>query len=650
MNTYMKGTVGLVTLGTCMALVWGCTSDSLCCVGGASTGKTVLVGPLTTEAVANGSDLKKGMTYYIDEPLYVESRVTNGLYLCRCGEKATCINLLSGVCEDVERRRRVAVTSVRDYVDDDAISGPLLVYDGVFNFQDRAGTHSARLFRELALEEQSELIEAYRKMKQKKDKEAEAGSAELREKAKKAFSGINVDPRGRIHVDRHFRDFVGLGVDRNTDKIVKAVADGDVETLMGLRGGRYSKKEEKIRYVSESQISYTEDWLKGLNRSVELEWLGDERSMPTYAIFRVTNELDLKAGKYERGGFGNSVLMDSEVVNAYVFCKGRRNPDRKYESEEYSRNLRIKNCKENIAFAEWDRIRSNEWIGRQEKELLQIETAATQEVARLQMRLAECEKGKSKAEEELKTCRDKIVKLESDSQSAKLEWKNLEAKFDEESDGRRRQMEECRRKINELRRENKQTEIEKEESALSGLRQAESEASRSRREERNRVEKLSREGESELSRCKFTENNCNTSLISYKRDIESLKAMIVSRKERQAEDVKRKKEQIAATIKERDEKAQKIEGLEKVIAQIEKDMAEAEAKRIEAERVPGTYTASWTNGFHRAQMAVMSSDERIRGFRVEHNQKKITSEQLQEKVRNERRALNATLLKIAEEM
>ena len=62
------------------------------------------------------------------------------------------------------------------------------------------------------------------------------------------------------------------------------------------------------------------------------------------------------------------------------------------------------------------------------------------------------------------------------------------------------------------------------------------------------------------------------------------------------------------------------------------EAAEAEAKRIEAERVPGTYTASWTNGFHKAQLAVTSSDERIRGFRIEHNQKKITSEQLQEKV------------------
>lgn len=649
MKTYMKVTLGFVTVSTCMVLVWGCTSDGLCCVGGGSTGKTVLVGPLTTEVIANGNDLKNGMTYYIDEPLYVETRVTNGLYLCRCGEKATCINLWSGVCEDVERRRRVAVASGRDYVDDDAISGPLLVYDGVMNFQDRAGTRSARLFRELAQEEQSGLIEAYRKMKQKKDEEAEAGSAELREKAKKAFSGINVDPRGRIHVDKHFRDFVGLGVDKNTDKIIKAIADGDVETLVGLRAGLYSKKEEKVRCVSENQIRSTADWLNGLNRSVELEWLGKEESMPTYAIFRVSDELDSKTGMYERGGFRSSVLMDSEGGNAYVFCKGRRNPDRKYEEEKRSRNRRIESCKESIALAERDRIRGNEWIERLEKELLQIETTATQEVARLQMRLEECEKGKAKAETDLKTCRDKIAKIEADSQSAKLEWKNLEAKFDEESEGRKRQMEECRRKIDELRRGNKQEEIEKEESALRGLGQANTEASRKRREERSKVEKQSHERESELSRCKYTENGCNVSLINNKRDIESLKARIVSRKERQAEDVKRKKQQIAAAIKERDEKTQRIEEYKKIIAQIEKETAEVEAKRIEAERLPGTYTASWTNGFHKAQLAVTSSDERIRGFRIEHNQKKITSEQLQEKVRNERRALDETLLKIVEE-
>lgn len=74
MNTYMKGTIGLVTVSTCMVLVWGCTSDGLCCVGGGSTGKTVLVGPLTTEVIANGNDLKKGKAYYVDEPLYVEGR------------------------------------------------------------------------------------------------------------------------------------------------------------------------------------------------------------------------------------------------------------------------------------------------------------------------------------------------------------------------------------------------------------------------------------------------------------------------------------------------------------------------------------------------------------------------------------------------
>lgn len=216
--------------------------------------------------------------------------------------------------------------------------------------------------------------------------------------------------------------------------------------------------------------------------------------------------------------------MDSEGGNAYVFCKGRRNPDRKYESEKYSRSRRIKNCKESLASAERDRIRSDEWIERLEKELLQIETTATQEVARLQMRL-----------------------------------------------------------------------------------------------------------------------------VDNKGDAESLKARIASRKERQADDVKRKKLQIAEAVKARDEKTQKIEELGKIIAQVEKEAAEAEAKRIEAERAPGTYTSSWTNGFHKAQMAVTSSDDRIRGFRIEHNQKKITSEQLQEKVRNERRALDETLLKIVEE-
>ena len=87
---------------------------------------------------------------------------------------------------------------------------------------------------------------------------------------------------------------------------------------------------------------------------------------------------------------------------------------------------------------------------------------------------------------------------------------------------------------------------------------------------------------------------------------------------------------------------------EKIIAQVEKEAAETEARRMEAERVPGTYTASWTNGFHKAQMAVASSDERIRGFRIEHNQKKVTSEQLQEKIRNERRAPDEALLKIVE--
>ena len=559
MKTYMKETIGLVTVSTCMALAWGRTSDSLSCAGSGNPREPVLVGPLTTEVIANGNDLKKGMAYYVDEPLYVETRVTNGLYLCRCGEKATYINLLSGVCEDMDRRRRVAVASGRDCVDDDTISGPLLVYDGVMNFQDQDGTRSVRLFRELAQEGQSGLIEAYRKMKQLKDEEAEARLVALQEKAKKAFSNINVDPRGRIHIDKHFRDFVGLGVDKNTDKIIKAIADGDVETLVGLRAGLYSKKEEKVRCVSENQIRSTADWLKGLNRSVELEWLGEEGAMPTYAIFRVSDELDSKAGMYERGGFRSSVLMDSEGGNAYVFCKGRRNPDRKYESEKYSRNRRIENCKSIIASTERDRSSCNEWIGRLEKELLQIETTATQEVARLQVRLEECEKGKAKAETDLKTCRDKIAKIEADSQSAMLEWKNLEAKFDEESEGRKRQMEECRRKIDELRRGNKQEEIENEESALRGLGLANAEASRKRREERCKVEKQSHERESELSRCKYTENGCNVSLINNKRDIESLKARIVSRKERQAEDVKRKKQQIAVAIKERDEKTRRIE-------------------------------------------------------------------------------------------
>lgn len=524
MKTYMKETIGLVTVSTCMALVWGRTSDGLSCGGSGNTGNAVLVGPLTTEVIANGNDLKNGMAYYVDEPLYVESRVTNGLYLCRCGEKATCINLLSGVCEDMDRRRRVAVASGRDCVDDDAIPGPLLVYEGVMNFQDRDGTRSVRLFRELSQEEQAVLIDAYRKMKQQKDEEAEAELTALREKAKKTFSDINVDPRGRIHIDKHFRDFVGLGVDKNTDKVIKAISDGDVETLMELRGGLYSKKGEKVHCVSENQIRCTEGWLKGLNRSVELEWLGKDESMPTYAIFRVSDELDSKTGMYERGGFRSSVLMDSEGGNAYVFCKGRRNPDQKYESEKYSRSRRIKNCKESLASAERDRIRSDEWIERLEKELLQIETSATQEVARLQMRL-----------------------------------------------------------------------------------------------------------------------------VANERDSESLKARIVSRKERQAEDVKRKKQQIAVAIKERDEKTRRVEEYEKIIAQIEKETAEVEAKRIEAERVPGTYTASWTNGFHKAQLAVTSSDGRIRGFRIEHNQKKITSEQLQEKIRNERRALDEVLLKIVEE-
>ena len=74
MNTYMKGSIGLVTVSACMALAWGRTPDSLSCGGSGNTGKTVLVGPLTTEVIANGNDLKKGKAYYVDEPLYVEGR------------------------------------------------------------------------------------------------------------------------------------------------------------------------------------------------------------------------------------------------------------------------------------------------------------------------------------------------------------------------------------------------------------------------------------------------------------------------------------------------------------------------------------------------------------------------------------------------